>query len=223
MFKLIILVLLLIIGYVFTTKYDYVMSLLGKKKINDEKKIEEKYEEINTDDVENFFESEDNNSERFVYLDVKVDKNVEKIVLELKPEVVPKTTKNFIELCKQKKYNNVRFHRVIKDFMIQGGDITNNNGTGGNSIYGDKFEDENFDLPHKRGVISMANSGPNTNGSQFFITVKDTEWLNGKHTVFGEVIKGMDIVDKISQLKVNDNSEPLNDIVIVDCGIYSSN
>ena len=106
--------------------------------------------------------------------------------------------------------------------MAQGGDITNQNGTGGRSIYGEKFEDEGVWIPHTiPGLLSMANSGPNTNGSQFFITFKETPHLNGKHTVFGRVIKGWSIVDQMEQGETDDNDLPLLPIIITDCGQLS--
>lgn len=164
-----------------------------------------------------------------VFFDITIgDKAAGRIVFELFADVVPKTAENFRALCTGEKgmgkqgkplhYKGSRFHRVIQQFMCQGGDFTRGNGTGGESIYGNKFEDENFKLKHTTpGLLSMANAGPGTNGSQFFITTIVTDWLDGKHVVFGKVTEGMDVVKKM-EAAGSRSGQTSADVVIADCG-----
>lgn len=163
------------------------------------------------------------------FFDITIgDQPAGRIVFELFADTVPKTAENFRALCTGEKgqgksgkalhYKGSRFHRIIQQFMCQGGDFTRGNGTGGESIYGEKFADENFQHKHTvAGLLSMANAGPGTNGSQFFITTVATPWLDGKHVVFGKVVEGLDVVKKMEAAGSRSGSTSA-DVVIADCG-----
>lgn len=164
-----------------------------------------------------------------VFFDVKIGNNAPKrITFELANDIVPRTAENFRALCTGEKgkgrsglplhYKGSTFHRIIPNFMLQGGDFTRHNGTGGESIYGEKFADENFRLRHSGpGLLSMANAGPGTNGSQFFVTTAVTDWLDGKHVVFGRVTDGMSVVREIER-EGSSSGTPRQRVTIVDCG-----
>src|SRR5262245_2946878 len=164
-----------------------------------------------------------------VFFDITIgEKPAGRIVFELFADTVPKTAENFRALCTGEKgqgkqgkalhYKGSRFHRIIQQFMCQGGDFTRGNGTGGESIYGNKFDDENFKHKHTTpGLLSMANAGPGTNGSQFFITTVVTPWLDGKHVVFGKVVDGMKVVSAMEAVGSRAGTTSA-DVVIADCG-----
>jgi len=186
-------------------------------------------EQKNTETVEEVVIPSKTNNPR-VFFDIQIgQEKAGRIIMRLFADVVPKTAENFRSLCTGEKglsstgkplhFKGCIFHRVIKAFMIQGGDFTNFNGTGGESIYGEKFADENFKLKHHRpGLLSMANAGPGTNGSQFFIITAPTSHLDGKHVVFGTVIQGMEVVTRIENTPISSSDRPIADCTIIDCG-----
>lgn len=165
-----------------------------------------------------------------VFLDISIDNNTsERIFIELFNHIVPKTSENFRQLCcgeiirngKPIGYKNTTIHRIVKGFVIQGGDFVLGNGKGSYSIYGETFPDESFTVKHNKfGIISMANTGPNTNGCQFFFTLGACSWLDGKHVGFGRLVdtNSMNIIKRIEMIPVNDKSVPLSKVEILQCG-----
>ncbi len=217
---------------------NYLKNLIEEKQIEKEKREKSLYKSFlkksiyddiplkeNPQDIQEKINPD--NPKVFFDLKIRESEEPKRIEFELFADKVPKTAENFRALCTGEKktngnnlhYKGSIFHRIIKDFMMQGGDFENANGTGGSSIYGRKFEDEKFTYKHSTGgLLSMANSGPNTNGSQFFITFKDTPWLDGKHVVFGKVIKGFEYCKEVEQLETDSQDKPTNPVIIVDCG-----
>ena len=168
-----------------------------------------------------------------VFMDITINDQPEgRLVFELYNDITPKTAENFRMLCTGEKgigrsgkplhYKGCPFHRIISQFMAQGGDFVQMDGTGGESIYGKRFEDENFEMKHsKAGILSMANAGPGTNASQFFVTFVPCSWLDGKHVVFGELIEGMDTLKKIEACGSRSGATSKS-VIIADCGEFKS-
>lgn len=222
-----ILVILLMIGYFYynmkSTKKNSDIQIPADEILLDELMEKEKLKSLNKLRKKNHKKSK--SKKKYVYLEICIgNRNPEKIKIKLFDKIVPRTCENFRKLCKTKKYKNTIFHRIIQDFMIQGGDYENFDGTGGRSIYGETFPDENFYLKHDKPLLlSMANSGPDTNGSQFFITTGDAHHLDGKHVVFGEVVKttkSKKLIKILNNIETNGNDNPRVKCEITDCGTY---
>lgn len=226
---IILIISLVYLTYLYWLKYNIIQSKpILKKKI---KKIIKKISSNNNFNLtENALNQLDNVFDEYmqskqrpkVFFDISTNNEIiGRITFELFDDIVPYTVKNFIFMV-QNHYKNSIFHRVIKDFVIQGGDYINGDGTGTNSIYGKTFNDENFNQKHdKKYLLSMANSGPNTNGCQFFITLNELEHLDNKHVVFGKVAneESKEVIEMIANTLVNQNDKPIVDYIIADCGI----
>ena len=217
-----IIVILILIVLFFIIKIKYNNKLKSKHKLKSKSKLKSKHQLKNKSKSKGKVKNNTilKKQTNLVYFDITIgNKFIGKLVIKLYDDIVPKTCHNFRTLCIDKAYENTIFHRIIKDFMIQGGDYENFNGTGGKSIYGDKFADENFDIKHDQPyLLSMANCGEDTNGSQFFITTNPAPHLDGKHVVFGKVIEGTEIIDNLNLVKTNSNDKPFDDVYIKKCG-----
>lgn len=242
-FWVILIIICLFAAWLFYNKYQTKNStniiIVGSDKSNPDAKFNSNNLDIDSDDITSGTvrttkiqsSTEDEESEPaddLVYMGINVgNKQLGRIVIKLFSDIVPYTAKNFREIAKGSESNKLNykgapFHRIIKDFMIQGGDITNGDGTGGLSIYGGKFQDENFEIPHDRpGLLSMANSGPDTNGSQFFITTGPAPHLDGKHVVFGQVVDGLSIIEYLNSVETDSSDKPLVPVIISSSGVVS--
>ena len=180
--------------------------------------------------INSIFDELTDKSNSIVFFDICVgESKSERVYFELFNNITPKTCENFRQLCTGEQirngkpigYKNTHFHRIVKDFVVQGGDFIFGNGKGSYSIYGETFPDENFRVNHnKEGILSMANTGPNTNGCQFFITLGKCPWLDGKHVAFGQVLdsNSMNIIKRISKVDVDEQSRPKIPVEIIQCG-----
>ena len=231
---LLFIIILLVLGYILYKNREEPKEDIKKVSKKDLQNIFAKPPEIKKEKshmVQTTYSNSLNSFSNFqkVYLNILIGKKqVGQIVIELYTNTVPITCNNFRSLCSGEKgytnqgkklsYKGTRFHRIIPNFMIQGGDIEKDNGEGSVSIYGETFDDENFTIKHDQpGIVSMANRGPNTNGSQFFIITEPQPHLDNKHVAFGKVIEGMEIVNEISSVG-SYNGNPLIDVIINDCG-----
>jgi peptidyl-prolyl isomerase D len=225
--KILIFILILLIVYLiylYIIRYYNQNNNINNKYLNSIK-YKKTDEEFNSTESQfnNIFENYIQSKQRqHVFMDIAIgDQFLGRINIELFDDIVPFTCKNFIYMI-QNHYKNSIFHRIINNFMIQGGDYINGNGTGSNSIYGQNFPDENFNLLHdEKYLLSMANAGPNTNGCQFFITLDTLPNLDNKHVVFGKIIddKSKQIIDQLKSIDTNANDKPNIDCKIVDCGL----
>ena len=220
----VIIILIFIIYYFRDNIKEYLFGKKENEKMENNDEISNLISQLNSEDTDT--EEEDTIVKKeCIYFNIVISpkENEEiflgQIIIELFNDICPRTCENFKSLARIE-YKNCVIHRIVPGFMFQTGDYENGDGTGGKSIHGEKFSDENFNIKHnKKGIVSMANSGPNTNGSQFFITFKEAPFLDGKHVAFGQVIEGLDVVDKIEKLPVKENEEPEYLVYIRDSGI----